>query len=100
VTINGELFIGSSQVTPDYVFEPDFALESIEEHAEYMWTHRHLPSVGGAVVSGDRHLIDVGAQQLGMLEELEKAHIYIEQLHQQVRQLERRLAAVERGSDG
>ena len=81
VTVNGELFIGASQVTPDYVFEPDYALESIEEHAEYMWSRKHLPGVGGAVVSGGRHQINVSAQQFGMLEELEKAHVYIEQLH-------------------
>ena len=41
----------------------------------------------------------VGAQQSGTLEELEKAHIYIEQLHNHMKTLEKRLAQLEAGSN-
>jgi len=99
VSINGELFIGTTQVAPDYVFEPSYELESIDEHAEYMWDKKHLPAVGAALVDGDQSQINVGAQQFGMLEELEKAHIYIEQLHNQIEELEARLAAIETSRD-
>ena len=34
VDINGRLVINGTDVTPDYVFDPDYPLESIEEHAE------------------------------------------------------------------
>lgn len=88
VTINGELFIGASMVTPDYVFEPDYSLLSIDEQAAYMWSNKHLPAVGPATVaSGDKHLVNVGAHQFGMLEELEKAHIYIGQLNSAYKEL-------------
>ena len=49
VNINGHLVV-SGTITPDYVFEPDYKLESIEEHAQLMWQKKHLPAVGQAVV--------------------------------------------------
>ncbi len=82
VEINGQLFISGSQVTPDYVFEADYELESIEEHAALMWKHKHLPAMLPATLDADgKTLIDVGHRSQAVLEELEKAHIYIEQLH-------------------
>ena len=68
---------------PDYVFEPDFALPSIPEHAEYMWARKHLPAVGAATTTeGGRSRINVLKHSAGMLEELEIAHIYIAQLNE------------------
>jgi hypothetical protein len=70
---------------PDYVFEPGFRIASIEENDAYMWKHRHLPSVGTRAHHGGRAgVVDVFAQSKGMLEELEKAHIYIGQLHREI----------------
>ena len=81
VDINGNLVVTGS-INPDYVFTPEYALESIEAHAAYMWEHRHLPAVGvGQVNAQGQGMVNVGARSQGMLEELEKAHIYIEQLH-------------------
>ena len=46
-----------------------------------MWQHRHLPAVGaGQVNAQGQGMVNVGVRSQGMLEELEKAHIYIEQL--------------------
>jgi hypothetical protein len=88
VDINGDLVV-SGTITPDYVFEPGYQLESIEEHAEYMWTNKHLPAVGAAMLRPDgSHAVNVGARSQSMLEELEKAHIYIEQLHATVKELQ------------
>jgi hypothetical protein len=88
VDINGDLVV-SGTITPDYVFEPDYQLESIEDHAEYMWTNKHLPAVGAATLRPDgSHAVNVGARSQSMLEELEKAHIYIEQLHATIKELQ------------
>ena len=77
------------QVHPDYVFAPDYTLESIEDHAAYMWEHRHLSALKGAVVKeGKGSSFEVGAMSYGMLEELEKAHIYISQLNERIKALE------------
>ena len=87
------VFIEGGTPLPDFVFDPDYELESIEEHAAYMWEKRHLPAVGAATVSPEtgRTRINVLAHSAGVLEEVEKAHVYIEQLH---RRLERRRAEI------
>jgi hypothetical protein len=99
VDVNGNLKVtGNIQVTgtvgPDYVFAPEFQLPSIEDHAESMWSNRHLPKVGPAVVNDQgQGVIDLGALSHGMLEELEYAHVYIAELNSTVGQLEAQLAA-------
>ncbi|MEM9302106.1 MAG: hypothetical protein AAGE01_08335 [Pseudomonadota bacterium] len=98
VTVTGQLFIGTSQVTPDYVFSQDFDVPSIEEHATAMWTNRHLPFVQPAAADEAENgaMIEVGARSQSVLKELEIAHIYIEQLHKRLEELESRLEAIER----
>jgi len=85
--IIGSLFInGIDNSNPDYVFEPDYQLESIEEHASYMWKNKHLPAVGAGVNGEDgKAIINVANRSQGILEELEKAHLYIEQLHKRIK---------------
>ncbi len=91
VDITGNLVV-SGTVTPDYVFESDYDLESLEEHAAFMWHEKHLPAVAPAATNAaGQGLINVGARSQGMLEEIEKAHIYIEQLHQRLERLEQLL---------
>ncbi len=85
VDINGKLVINGSQVTPDYVFDSDYRLESIEEHAEFMWKNKHLPALPGAAAN-EKGGVDIVSHQYGTLEELEKAHIYISQLNEQLKQ--------------
>jgi hypothetical protein len=79
-------------VGPDYVFEPDFALPTIAEHAEQMTRDRHLPKVGPAQVEDGHGIMDLGKTTHGMLEELEYAHLYIAQLDGTVRELDAQLA--------
>jgi predicted RNase H-like nuclease (RuvC/YqgF family) len=86
VDLTGTLFINNiDNSNPDYVFEPEYKLESIEEHASYMWKNKHLPAVG-AGVNGEngKAVINVANRSQGILEELEKAHLYIEQLHKRI----------------
>ncbi len=82
VTIAGEITTaGSCSGGCDAVFDDGYELHSIAEHARLMWENKHLPSVGPTEESGPMNLSKkVG----GMLNELEKAHIYIEQLHKEL----------------
>ena len=91
VDINGSLVINGFDITPDYVFEPDYALESIEEHADLMFKFKHLPALAGAAVN-ERNGVDVVKHQFGVLEELEKAHIYIAQLNETLEELRAEVA--------
>jgi hypothetical protein len=93
VRVTGNLHVTGTCCGPDYVFDPGFNVPSIEENAAYMWRHRHLPAVGPARTNAQGEaVVNVFAQSNGMLEELEKAHIYIEQLNSEVKSLKAELA--------
>lgn len=87
LTIAGEITTsGSCSGGCDLVFEDDYDLPTISEHASLMWQNKHLPAVGPTAEKGPMNLSKkVG----GMLNELEKAHIYIEQLHQRLEKAEK-----------
>lgn len=104
--VNGTIYQRGNQLHADYVFEPNYSLESIEEHSKYMWENKHLKAIPKAKVDKDgQEIIEVGAHRKGIVEELEKAHIYIEQLHKQnkaletlVSELSTRIEALERNN--
>ena len=83
VDIQGQVIVDGMTEHADYVFEPDFELKSIDEHASFMWQNKHLPALPKAPAGG-RGRVDLVSHQMGILEELETAHIYIEQLHQEI----------------
>ena len=76
----------------DAVFSPGYEVESIAEHAAAMWSNRHLPAVGPTPEQGP---LNLSRKTTGMLNELEKAHIYIERLHDELARLRQRLTRVE-----
>ena len=95
--VNGTIYQRGAQLHADYVFEPDFEMPTIEEHAAAMWQSRHLNAIPAPRTDADgTEVIDVGAYRRGMLEELELAHIYIEQLRKQNRELEKKISALSR----
>ena len=80
--VNGSIYQRGTLLLADFVFEDEYELESIEEHSSYMWKNKHLPAV--PISSKDEHGNDVvewGARNRGILEELEKSHVYIDQLN-------------------
>ncbi len=80
--VNGTIYQRGGLLHADYVFEPSYNLESIEKHASYMWKEKRLPSLPKAQLDeSGKQIVELGATQRGILEELEKAHIYIEQLN-------------------
>ena len=101
--VNGEIYQRGSQLHADYVFENNYNLESIEEHAEYMWSNKHLKAVPKASKDKDGYeVVNVGSHRRGIVEELEKAHIYIDQLNDinkkqddYIKTLEERLSKLE-----
>ncbi|MCD6322234.1 MAG: hypothetical protein J7L77_04340 [Clostridiales bacterium] len=92
--VYGSIYQRGGELYADYVFDEDYTLETIEDHAKQMWGNKHLPSVPKATT--DKHgneIIELGTHRRGLLEELEKAHIYIEQLNQRLKQLEKKLVS-------
>lgn len=94
--VAGKIYQRGYLLHADYVFESDYKLESIEQHAKFMWTNKHLKAISKAKVDEDgREIVEVGAHRKGIVEELEKAHIYIEQLHQRLKSLESKLTMLD-----
>ncbi len=80
--VNGSIYQRGVLLHADYVFENEYELESIEEHSDYMWKNKHLPSVPKAIKDENGNdIVEWGARSRGVLEELEKAHVYIDQLN-------------------
>ena len=79
--VNGAIYQRGGQLHADYVFESDYNLESIREHADFMWKNKHLAAIPKAKVDENgMEIVEVGSHRKGIVEELEKAHIYISQL--------------------
>ena len=99
--VNGSIFQRGGQLFADYVFEPAYTIESIEEHADFMWNNKHLPGVGARTVDEKgREVVEIGARMRGLLEELEKAHIYISTLNDKIGERDSQLVKLEqRNSD-
>lgn len=100
--VNGTIFQRGKELYADYVFESDYNLESIDEHADYMWKNKRLKAVPKTTKDEQgQEIIEVGEHQKGIVEELEKAHIYIQQLHERVKTLEEKfISRKERKGNG
>ncbi|MFZ5964904.1 hypothetical protein ACOXXX_18320 [Thalassococcus sp. BH17M4-6] len=93
LTIPGQLFTaGSCAAGCDRVFDADYPLPSIAEQAAMMRANKHLPAVGPTPEDGP---FNITAMTGGMLNELEKAHLYIAALDAENRALRARMAAFE-----
>ena len=61
-----------------------------------MWKEKHLKAISKAKADENgKEIVEIGSHQKGIVEELEKAHIYIEQLHNRNNELEKRLVKLE-----
>ncbi|MFZ7092559.1 hypothetical protein [Primorskyibacter sp. 2E233] len=80
--IQGQLYTaGSCAAGCDRVFDADYPLPTIAEQAAMMRDLKHLPNVGPTPENGP---FNITAMTGGMLNELEKAHLYIARLHQEL----------------
>lgn len=82
--LNGYNFCNTSNI-PDYVFHNTYNLESIEEHGNFMFNNYHLPTIKSARYIKNKD--DLKKEEI--LEELEKAHIYIYQMNERLKILEK-----------
>lgn len=101
LTISGQLFSAGPTCAGgcDRVFADDYELLSIEDHGKAMFDNKHLPAIGP---TAPHKPVNISEQYGNMLNELEHAHIYIQQLNgekkalnQKVDSLESRLSELE-----
>ncbi|MEQ9676080.1 MAG: hypothetical protein RLO10_16645, partial [Roseovarius indicus] len=62
------------------VFDAEFERLSVTEHAALMWDKGYLPAVGPTLPGQP---MNVSEKMGAVLNELEHAHIYIEELHRE-----------------
>jgi hypothetical protein len=92
LTISGDLVTGGGTCSMgcDALFQSE--VESIEDHATHMWENSYLEGVGPTSPDEPWNVTEkVG----GILNELEKAHIYIEQLNNGLKAKEDRISQLE-----
>ncbi len=90
LTLRGDLTVSGTCTGCDGMFQPDYEVESLEDHAAFMWENNFLPDVGP---TPDGHTqIQVFKKTAGMLKELEKAHIYIAQLNDDIQEKDAEVA--------
>lgn len=94
VTVKGNLVVEGTCTGRDRVFQSDYELESIEDHASLVWGKSYLPGAGPTPEGGTS--IDVFAKTTGILQELVKAQIYIVQLHERNARLQAKHEELER----
>ena len=88
VTHDGKVKInGTTLNVPDYVFEEDYALMSLDDLSTFVKKNKHLPGVANAEEVKEDGL-DIAGSQLSVLEKVEELTLYTLQQHTQIMQLE------------
>ena len=75
---------------PDYVFQPGYALRSLEELERFVMTHRHLPDVPSEAEIKETGL-DVESMNARLLKKIEEQALYIIELNKKLVALEQRV---------
>ncbi len=89
-----EVVVKRSDNWPDYVFDDDYSLPSLETVENHIKTHKHLPEIPGAkeVHEGGLSLSDMMTRQMKKIEELT---LYMIELKKENTELKKRVAALE-----
>ena len=88
LAVNGQIRATEVKVlaninVPDYVFEDDYELRTLEETKEYITENKHLPEIPSAAEIG-KNGIDIGKMNMRLLKKIEELTLYqIELLEQQ-----------------
>ena len=80
--------VADINAVPDYVFEEDYDLRTIEEVAEYVQENKHLPEVPSAQEMGKEGQ-DLGSMNLLLLKKVEELTLYLIEQQKELEQLRR-----------
>ncbi len=84
---------------PDYVFEPDYKLMSLDELREYVHEHKSLPNVVSAEEVQKNDGFKMDELLIQVLEKVEEQTLYILQLEERITELERQETSVTKGGN-
>jgi len=94
-----EVRIQNSTLWPDYVFQDDYKLSSLEDVAAHIETNRHLPGIPSAeeVKENGQHL---GEMQIRMMEKIEELTLYLIDLNQELKTVKNELSELKTQKHG
>lgn len=81
---------------PDYVFSDAYKLPSLEETAQYIDQHKHLPGIPAASEMESADGMDIADMNRRLLQKVEELTLYLIEEHKKVQQLEAEVAAMKK----
>ncbi|MDX1407924.1 MAG: hypothetical protein R3330_07315, partial [Saprospiraceae bacterium] len=93
--IGEEVKVQLSQNWPDYVFQEDYALPTLDEVQAHIARSGHLPGVPSAAEINANNGFEVGEMNRILLQKVEELTLYILQQEQRLLEQEERLARLE-----
>jgi hypothetical protein len=94
VEVKGEIWAGLTLV-PDYVFNNQYPLMTIDQVEAYVQKHHHLPNVKSEKEFKQDGHINVVEMNMKLLEKLEENTLYIIQLNNKIKTLEAKVQQLE-----
>jgi len=79
---------------PDYVFHPDYPLQSLPEVEDFLRTHHHLPNIPGAI-EVQQGGVTIGEMQAKLLLKIEELTLHLIEQHKTIEGLRRKLAELQ-----
>ena len=92
--IGAEEIVVVPDVAPDFVFENDYALRSLEEVEEYIDAHGHLPEIPSAAEM-EAEGVGLAEMQMKLLQKIEELTLYLIEQQNENALLKERLAQLE-----
>jgi hypothetical protein len=80
--------------TPDYVFEKDYQLTSLQEVEEYVSEHKHLPDIPSAGELEEQGM-DVAEMNLLLLKKVEELTLHLIEQRKLIEEQQKRITALE-----
>lgn len=78
----------------DYVFAPDYPLQTLPEIERFVRTHQRLPGIPSAAEVGSAG-IEVGEMQSQLLQKIEELTLHLIEQHKTIESLRRKVEAIE-----
>ena len=84
----GGIYSGTTQLSvPDYVFEPEYKLQSLEEVEKHISESKHLPNVPSMDEMDKWGALSVENRDMKLLEKIEELTLYVIDLQKQINRL-------------
>ncbi|MEP1096056.1 MAG: hypothetical protein ABJG78_13160 [Cyclobacteriaceae bacterium] len=78
---------------PDYVFEADYELRTLQETKEYITKYKHLPEIPSATEIGENG-IDLGDMNMRLLKKIEELTLHLIEQNERMEKMEKELHAL------